>query len=429
MDDSAQELNQLLGKNEAIFNLLSLKGKKMYYPTKGILSQTKEAKGKEINATIGMAFDEEENILCFDSIKKNIPFKGEEIVAYAPSFGIEELRTKWNEEILKKNPSIDSKISNPIVTNALTHALSTLGFLFLDEGDEIIMPDLFWGNYKFIFEKWFGAKIRTFQTFDSNGNFNIKGFEESLSKGSNKKVILLNFPNNPSGYTPSVDEANQIVKIIKNEAEKGCNILCMIDDAYFGLVYEGEIIKESIFSLLFKVHENVLAVKIDGATKEYYAWGLRVGFITYGTKNNEFTSEIYSALEAKTAGSIRGNISNASRLSQTILLKALNDPNMLVEKKENYLLLKKRYGVVKEVLLNEKYKEHFEALPFNSGYFMCIKLNNVEAENVRKELLTNYSTGLIAIKDKLRIAFSAIPTSCIEKLFENIYLACEVLKK
>jgi len=401
----------------------------MYYPTKGILSQTKEASGKEINATIGMAFNENGDILCLDSIKKNVSLKGEEIVAYAPSFGTIELREKWKEEILKKNPSIESKISLPIVSCALTHALSTIGFLFLNEGDEIIMPDLFWGNYRLIFEKWFGAKIKTFETFDSNGNFNTKGLKERLSVGSNKKIVLFNFPNNPTGYTPSIDEADKIIEVVKEEAEKGSNILCIIDDAYFDLVYEEVIIKESIFSKLSKIHENVLAVKIDGATKEYYAWGLRIGFITYGTKNNKTTSEIYTSLEAKTAGAIRGNISNAPRLSQTLLLKALNDPLIPKEKKKYYLLLKNRYEKVREVLCNEKYKGHFKALPFNSGYFMCICMKNVDAEEVRKELLKNYSTGVIAIGDKLRIAFSAVPTEDIEKLFENIYLACMELEK
>ncbi|MFA5764195.1 MAG: aminotransferase class I/II-fold pyridoxal phosphate-dependent enzyme [archaeon] len=429
MDELAKELNQLLIKNKTILNLLSIKGKEIYYPTRGILSQTKEASGKEINATIGMAFDEEKQILCLDSIKKNVLLTGEETFAYAPSFGLEELRKKWASEIIKKNPSIKSQISLPIVTSALTHALSIIGFLFVNEGDEIIVPDLFWGNYKFIFEKWFGTKLKTFQTFDQEGNFNISEFASVLSQGNNKKIILLNFPNNPTGYTPTNVEADQIVKIIKDTAERGKEILCIIDDAYFDLVYEENIIKESIFAQLANIHENVLAVKLDGATKEYYAWGLRVGFITYGTKNVEGTQEIYSVLEAKTAGAIRGNISNAPRLSQSLLLKALNDSSLNSEKEKNYLLLKKRYENVKEVLSNEKYAEYFIALPFNSGYFMCIQIKEIDAEEVRKKLLENYSTGVIAIGDKIRIAYSAISTKSIEQLFENIYLSCKELRK
>ena len=39
-------------------------------------------------------------------------------------------------------------------------------------------------------------------------------------------------------------------------------------------LYEEGIEKESLFTYLCDLHENVLAIKIDGATKEDYVWGL-----------------------------------------------------------------------------------------------------------------------------------------------------------
>ena len=198
----------------------------------------------------------------------------------------------------------------------------------------------------------------------------------------------------------------------------------IIDDAYFGLVYEDNIIKESIFSMLADLHENVLAVKVDGPTKEEYVWGFRVGFITYGIKSS--TKEIYTALESKTAGAIRSNISNASNLSQSLLLNAYNSPGYKEEKKEKYKILKKRYEEVKKILKNKKYKEFFEPLPFNSGYFMCVQVKKgINAEQVRQTLLKKYDTGVIVFNDLIRIAFSATPTGKIPELFENIYNACK----
>ena len=90
--------------------------------------------------------------------------------------------------------------------------------------------------------------------------------------------------------------------------------------------------EESIFSSLCNLHENVLAVKVDGATKEDYVWGFRVGFITYGIKNGD--AELYTALENKTAGAVRGNISNAANISQTLLLTAFNSPEYHQQKQE-----------------------------------------------------------------------------------------------
>ena len=71
----------------------------------------------------------------------------------------------------------------------------------------------------------------------------------------------------------------------------------------------------------------------------------------------------------------------------------------------------------------------FEALPFNSGYFMCIKLKDLDAEKVRQLLLEKYSTGVIALNDTLRIAFSSIAKDQIQELFDNIYKACSDLKE
>ena len=140
----------------------------------------------------------------------------------------------------------------------------------------------------------------------------------------------------------------------------------LIDDAYFGLVYDSDIMTESIFGRLANAHERILAVKIDGATKEDYAWGFRVGFVTYAGKG--LSSDALLALADKTAGAVRGNISNASHLSQSLLLAAYEDQAYQDWKAEKYAVLKKRYDVVRTVLAEHpEYGDSFEALPFNSA--------------------------------------------------------------
>ncbi|MBI5582629.1 MAG: hypothetical protein HY892_02285 [Deltaproteobacteria bacterium] len=73
----------------------------------------------------------------------------------------------------------------------------------------------------------------------------------------------------------------------------------------------------------------------------------------------------------------------------------------------------------------EKYAEAFEALPYNSGYFMCVRLKKARPETIRKKLLEKYDTGVISVEpDLLRVAFSATPNRLIPELLENIYQAC-----
>jgi aspartate/methionine/tyrosine aminotransferase len=421
INQEAKEVNERI--QPKIYSFLSDKGKAIYFPKQGILEQTKEAKGKEINATIGIAIEDNKEVMGLESIKKNILLKPNKVFPYAPSYGIKELRELWKEQIKKKNPSLQAKTSLPIVTSGITHGLSAVAYLFMNTNEEIILTDLFWENYGLIFENGYGAKLKPFNMFKEN-SFDLDSFQQSL-QGEGKKIVLLNFPNNPTGYSLTNIEAEQILEIIKEAAEHK-QILVICDDAYFGLFYEQDVYQESLFAKLAELHENVLAVKVDGATKEDYVWGLRLGFLTYGAKNIDQNS--LNALEEKTAGAIRGNLSSSCHLSQSLLLETFNSPDYQQEKESKYLILKSRYQKVKETLGDEKYKQFFIPLPYNSGYFMCIKLDdNLSGEKVRKVLLEHYNTGVVALGNLLRIAFSSVSEENIVLLFDNIYNACKEL--
>ncbi len=425
MNPQAEELNQIIRqKSPAVYDMLSERGKNIFFPKKGILGQTAEAKGTRINATIGAAVEDDGTPMRLETIASKINLDPSLVFPYAPSFGRPDLRSKWKSMIYEKNPSLGEKeLSLPVVTNALTHGISMAGYLFADAGDEVIVPSLFWGNYNLTLANGYGANLVKFNLFKNN-QFDLEAFEAKLNEGGvGKKILILNFPNNPTGYTPTQEEADGIVSIIGKAAEKGNKLVCITDDAYFGLRYEDAPIKESLFSRLCDCHPRLLAVKLDGATKEMFVWGLRVGFITYGTRvvAGEH-GPFYDALEKKTAGNIRGTVSNASHLSQRIVLKVLESPDFQKERAEKVAVLKGRANRLKELLANPRYEEVWKMYPFNSGYFMCLQLRTVEAETLRVHLLDKYRTGLIATgKHDLRVAFSSVDEERIETLFENIY--------
>ena len=435
MNPIAQELNNIIkGSNPHIFEMLSNMGKALFFP-KGILSQSAEAKQKadKINATIGIA-KEGNKVLSLSSVTKYIKdIAPDDYLTYAPSFGIPALRNKWKAEIYKKNPSLkNKKISLPIVTSGITHGVSIFSDMWVDPDDVIVLPDMMWGNYNMTFCVRNNARIVHFKTYDDKlTQFNIDSFEQTvrgLAKKNDKIISILNFPHNPSGYSLSVAEAQRVAKILIDIAQQGTNVVAACDDAYFGLCFEAGTHKESIFSLLAGVHKRLVAVKLDGATKEDYAWGLRTGFLTYGVWTDNNT--VLEALEKKTAGCIRGNISNASHLSQTIILKSMEDKNYELYKLEKFKLLKKRALKIKTVLKNPKFKNAFDIYPFNSGYFMCIRLKDVDAEQLRVHLLDNYGTGLISIGSKnIRVAFSCLEENDVETLFDIILSGIADLKK
>jgi len=431
LNKEAEILNRMLQKDTpTLFSMLSEKGKAIYFPKEGIVNQSNDAKGKKINATIGIAVEDDGSPMRLKSIADLISLDPQDVFPYTSNYGKPELRKAWQQLIRQKNPSLRAPvISLPVVTNALTHGLSAAGYLFADPGDTIVLPHLYWENYELIFQNAYGATLSPFNSFQK-GKLDLEAFETKLNSvrgkdEQNKRIILFSSPNNPTGYTPTEKEAESIVNIVYDCASKNRQIIVLLDDAYFGLVYEGGVYTESLFSKLADMHENVLAVKLDGGTKEDFIWGFRVGFVTYGIKG--LTETAAKAMEDKTSGFVRGSISNASHLSQSLLLKAVLSPNYPKEKLEKFELLKSRYLAVRKVLReNEKrYSEFFDPLPFNSGYFMCVELKSgLKCEEVRRKLLQDYSTGVISMNNVLRVAFSSVSVKDIPSLFENLYNAC-----
>ncbi|KMM59930.1 hypothetical protein ACH95_10460 [Bacillus glycinifermentans] len=428
MNKFAEELNKSIQEqNPLVFDLLSDLGKELFYP-KGILTQAAEAKKKafRINATIGIATENDEPMHLKSVSEQLNGLNPEDVFPYAPPGGKVSLRQEWKKKLIEDNDSLQEQdIHLPIVTNAITHGLSIVADLFCDRNDRIILPDKLWGNYKLTFETRRKAKFSHFPFFDENNQFNIDGFAECIEQASEEKlIVLLNFPNNPTGYTPTEAEVDNIVKVLKAQADSRKKFLVITDDAYFGLFYEDSI-QESIFSKLINIHPNILAIKLDGATKEEFVWGLRVGFLTFPNLGKD----VNEALEKKVWGSIRSTISSGSHPSQTLVLNALRNEFFQKEKQEKFNILLNRAKKVKEVLdNNKKYNEYWSYYPFNSGYFMCLKLNNINAEKLRNYLLDEYGIGTISINDTdLRIAFSCIEEADIEVLFETIYKAAAEL--
>ena len=424
MNKLAIGLNKTLGAAAAF---LSPAGKRMYFPYGGILGQGAEAKTCGINATIGMAFEEDGSPLVMDCFKKGLNLDKKAFL-YAGSFGLPKLREQWKAMELKKNPSLKGKsFSNPVVTNALTHGIRICAELFAGPTDTLVTPDLFWDNYELVFQEAVGCKVAHFNTF-RKGAFDVEAMKKALLAPGAKKILILNFPNNPTGYTATLEDAKKIVAAVKSVAAKGKKIVVVCDDAYFGLVYEKGIHGESLFAEFATLDENVLAVKLDGTTKEDYVWGLRVGFISFAFKGA--TEAQLKALEAKAAGNVRSCISNASSIGQHLAIQAFADPKYAAQKKEKYNVLQKRYAEIRKILKKHpEYAKAFEVMPFNSGYFMCVKPLGVDAEKVRKHLIEKYSTGTIMLSGLIRLAFSTIPTAKLAKLFQNVADAVADLRK
>lgn len=411
-----------------VAELLSPMGRSLYFP-KGILSQSAEAKEKagRYNATIGIATENGEAMHLQTMAKYLVELSSDEIFPYAPAGGVRRLRELWLAKQRRENSNMQGKLVGlPIVTSAITHGLGLVGDLFVGPSDRILLPDKLWGNYRLTYEVRYGATIGTFPFF-SGSHFNVAAFRESLAheaSSHSKLVVILNFPNNPTGYMPTVEESYEIVSSLLAIADSGTKLVVVCDDAYFGLFYhlgEGSA-TESLFGELIGRHKNLFSVRLDGATKEFFAWGLRCGFLTLGPGCSESSEEVIDVLDAKLRGAIRSGVSNSPLISQTLVERCLIDPASIKERDDKVRVLRARAERVDTSSRNPRFSESWDVYPFNSGYFMCLRIKGVPAETVRKHLLEHYQTGLIATAEcDLRIAFSCLELEEIEPLFELIH--------
>ncbi len=430
MNELAKELNEILDKTIAK-SFFSKMGERMYFPSKGIVAQSGEAKVKAhfCNATVGMAVNNSKPIVV-PIVKDMLPnFTEVESVSYASSYGELELRKLWKDEIYRKNSALgDCQISLPVVVPGLTGGISMISDLFVDHDDYIVIPDMYWGNYNLIFEGKRDAKILKFPFFNDDGKMNLSGFKDALIEAANKNLdknggklkvrTILNFPNNPTGYTPVNSEVEELKNIFLDLANSGYEIMVISDDAYFGLFYEDDVYNESLFGEFANLHENIFAVKIDGITKEHFAWGFRVGFVSFASKG--LNEAQLKALEAKMGGNIRATVSNCSMIAQSIMIKALTEESYEAERKAFDDFLIARYFKVKDVL-SKLSSDKLKPMSFNSGYFMSFVFDG-DAEALRVALLDKYGIGTISIAGSyLRVAFSSVDIEDIEDMFCKIY--------
>ena len=183
---------------------------------------------------------------------------------YAPNAGLPVLR-----EVIAKQVSIESGIAynanNVAVTIGATEAVYLSFMACVNPGDEVIILAPYWVQYENIV-KLLGGKPVIIDTFK-------EGFEPDLdivfkAISDKTKVIVVNSPNNPSGYIYN----EGFLKVLA-EMARANHILLFDDEAYRSLVYEEE------FTSITKCCSKEDVVIINSFSKQFAMTGWRVGYV------------------------------------------------------------------------------------------------------------------------------------------------------
>ncbi|MCS7097740.1 MAG: pyridoxal phosphate-dependent aminotransferase [Candidatus Methanomethyliaceae archaeon] len=181
---------------------------------------------------------------------------------YTPSAGILELREAIANKLRGEN-GLNVNKDNIIVTPGSKQAIFYAIMALIDEGDEVIIPTPAWPSYMEIVSLA-GGRVREIPSYFK---LNIEGIKEAINDRT--KLIIINSPNNPTGYVMNRNEIKALAEIAMDS-----KIFVLSDEIYEKLIYEGEHI--SIGSI---PGMEEITLTVNGFSKTYAMTGWRLGYI------------------------------------------------------------------------------------------------------------------------------------------------------
>jgi len=183
---------------------------------------------------------------------------------YTPVAGTAELReaiAARHRTDFGSGYSVEEVIACPGGKYALFTALQVL----VDEGDEVILPLPYWVSFKDMVQ-FAGGTCVFVDTRENDFNLTPEMIERALTPKT--KVIILNYPNNPSGAVLSADQISRIIEIAARR-----NTWVISDECYVYLTYGGSAVSAAAAN---RVRQHLVIV--GSLSKTYAMTGWRLGF-------------------------------------------------------------------------------------------------------------------------------------------------------
>lgn len=374
----------------------------------GLAARAKEAiakHGKEnvIDSTLGALADDEGNLICLNSVYgelKSMP--SAQMAAYAQVAGQPDFLEAVQKACFKeyRPDAYVRAVATPGGTGAVRHAIWT----YTNPGDSIVVCDWYWAPYVTISEE-FGRKVTTYPLFNAEGGFNIEGFKENfeaLLKKQGRILAVFNSPaNNPTGYSLSDEEWDEVLSIVKKNAEdKEKRITLLIDVAYIDFAGQGSE-RRKFFTKFGDLPQNVFTIVAYSMSKGYTMYGMRSG-AAIGISSDEHVADefFYSCSHAN-----RANWSNGNRGAMSVMTNIANDPAKQAaydaEIQETKTMLQKRA----DAFVRAAEEVGLVILPYRDGFFVSIPCQNSKAIS---EKLIEKNVFAVPLKNGLRFAVCAV---------------------
>jgi len=286
-------------------------------------------------------------------------------------------------------------------TLGATGALSLSTRIYANNNQEILLPSIRWGNYDSIANQA-GCSYLVYNLFDDKDGFDVKSLKEKVLESCKKyqrAYVLINDPcQNPSGYSLSEKEWDDVLEVLK-EVSKDYPIVLVDDVAYIDFM-EGDY--TPIFEKFAKVvNDNFIINVCFSASKTLQIYGLRGGALVNIASSKELSDEFATA--SKTY--CRSTWSSPNHLTTTTMSKIFldedNSKKISSKLKEFRKMVKDRADIFEE----EAKEVNLPYYPYRGGFFILVKCpNNEEVANK----LANRNLFIVPMCNSLRISIASI---------------------
>ena len=186
---------------------------------------------------------------------------------YTSNYGVPELRREVCNYLAKRYQVEYDYTSEIIITIGASEAVDLAARTILEPGDEVLIPEPCYVSYKPCVELA-GGIAKPIPT-NVDHEFRITAAELVKHLTPKTKAIIINYPNNPTGTTLTLQDLLPIAELAKKH-----DFMVISDEIYSELTYEGEHIA---FSSLPGMKERTIL--INGFSKAFAMTGWRVGYV------------------------------------------------------------------------------------------------------------------------------------------------------
>ena len=191
---------------------------------------------------------------------------------YAPTNGIPELRESLAQKAYRDYGVHYDSNSEILITVGGTEAVFLALTGLLNPGDEVLIPNPGFVVYEPGVLLAGGVPVHVSLSEKNDFRPSIDDVTSLITDKS--RVMILNFPNNPTGATLSYDEVAALAKIAVER-----DLIVISDEVYEKIIYDNA--KHYCLATFPEMRERTLVV--NSFSKTYAMTGLRVGYV-YGPK-------------------------------------------------------------------------------------------------------------------------------------------------